>query len=78
MYQFDRLKLSAELFNIPDKKTRQKVLREFYDGYEAILDLPGSAFADELFEIYPDAKVCVGTPITCNNLKLTVRSSYYQ
>jgi hypothetical protein len=40
-----------------DKAKRQKILHEVFDGYLATTDFPGMALADDLMEMYPDAKV---------------------
>lgn len=42
-----------------DKYRRQALLRQIYEqgGFQAAVDFPTCAFAEDLLEIYPDAKV---------------------
>jgi hypothetical protein len=40
-----------------DKAARHKLLHAIFDGYKATTDFPGMAFADDLMEMYPGAKV---------------------
>lgn len=40
-----------------DKEKGHKLLHQIFDGYAATADFPGMVFADDLMEMYPDAKV---------------------
>ena len=51
------LKLCHEALLETDKAKRQKILHTIFDGYQSTSDFPGIAFADDLMEMYPDAKV---------------------
>jgi hypothetical protein len=55
------LKRCFEAENETDKAKRQKILHELFDGYAATADFPGMCFADDLMEMYPDAKVILNT-----------------
>ncbi|EON62460.1 hypothetical protein W97_01682 [Coniosporium apollinis CBS 100218] len=55
--QVTRMQLSAEVLETEDRATRQKRFLDLYEGYEAILDNPGSVCVDDLIALYPDAKV---------------------
>ncbi len=43
------------------KRKRREIFEEIFDGYEAAVDLPESAFFVELMEMYPNAKVILST-----------------
>jgi hypothetical protein len=51
------LKLCHSALLETDKAKRQKILHTIFDGYKSTSDFPGMAFADDLIEMYPDAKV---------------------
>lgn len=52
-----RVKESARVMGMQDKKERLKALKKLYDGFEAVFEPPASALVDDMLEIYPDAKV---------------------
>ncbi|KAJ9644067.1 hypothetical protein H2201_007783 [Coniosporium apollinis] len=51
------MQLSAEVLETEDRLSRLKKFAKLYEGYEAVLDNPGSACVDDLIILYPDAKV---------------------
>lgn len=53
----DCTKSSAKILQTSDKHQRQRMLKDLFEPYGSILDLPGSACLDDLLEIYPNAKV---------------------
>ncbi|KAK2768749.1 hypothetical protein FQN54_000605 [Arachnomyces sp. PD_36] len=55
--QFDNLRLSADIVNTKDTTLRRRKLAKLLQGYEATLEVPGSACLPDLLEMYPDAKV---------------------
>ena len=50
------------------KEERQALMRSIFaeGGYKATVDFPGSMFAEDLVEMYPDAKVL----LTCLSVSL--------
>lgn len=52
-----RVRQSATALATKSTALRQFYLRKRFDGYDAVLDLPGSACVDDLIQMYPDAKV---------------------
>ncbi|RDW58673.1 hypothetical protein BP6252_13149 [Coleophoma cylindrospora] len=52
-----RVKESALAMATKDPYLRQFYLRRRFEGYDVVLDLPGSACVDDLIKMYPDAKV---------------------
>jgi len=56
-FQISRVNRSAGALQTTDTRIREQRFRNLYEGYEVVLDLPGSAYVDELVRMYPDAKV---------------------
>ena len=56
-FQISRIKRSAEAVSTKEKRLRQERFQKLYQGYEVVLDLPGSACVDDLVQLYPDGKV---------------------
>jgi hypothetical protein len=52
-----RVKESATAMATRDAALRHFYLRKRFQGYEAVLDLPGSACIDDLIQMYPNAKL---------------------
>src|SRR3954453_5180131 len=52
-----RVRESATALATENTALRQSYLRKRFNGYDAVLDLPGSACVDDLIQMYPDAKV---------------------
>jgi hypothetical protein len=54
---FSTMRLTVDACNTVDPKSRQQILRQIFNGYNASSDYPGMAFADDLMELYPDMKI---------------------
>lgn len=56
------------VFAEKDKIKRQNLLREIYEhgGFQAAVDFPTCAFAEDLLEMYPGAKVCASSFRHCH------------
>ena len=52
-----RERLLARATLEPNKEARQKLLHQIFDGYKASSDWPGHQFADDLMDMYPNAKI---------------------
>ena len=55
--------MSAEIVACRDKLRRQAMLRELFRGFEAVLEHPAGCCADDLVELYPEAKVFGHRPL---------------
>ena len=56
-----RMKLVEDCTRETDVRKRRKMLAKFYDQYPAAADVPCNMFADDLMEMYPDAKFVLNT-----------------
>lgn len=52
-----------QVFDTKDSASRQAIIRDIFDKgqFRASVDFPPSLFADDLAEMYPDAKVSLKT-----------------
>ncbi|KAI0485221.1 hypothetical protein GGR56DRAFT_64880 [Xylariaceae sp. FL0804] len=53
----DRQRQAIALYREPDRHRRQAMLRELFRGFRANCDAPGPSFADDLMDLYPDARI---------------------
>lgn len=81
----DRGKVLLEALGELDDSRRHKLLHILFDGYQASTDYPGSLFADDLMDMYPEAKIILnkrpgggaGWPQSMNNLAWAKYPKYY-
>ncbi|KKK27042.1 hypothetical protein ARAM_001138 [Aspergillus rambellii] len=53
----DRGTLLLTALREPNAATRHKLLHGIFDGFQATTDFPGCMFADDLMDMYPEAKI---------------------
>jgi hypothetical protein len=53
----NRLKIAYYAMAEENKEKRQAMLHELFDGYQSSSDFPGMMFADDLMDMYPNAKI---------------------
>lgn len=70
-----RERLLARATLEPNKEARQKLLRQIFDGYKASSDWPGHQFADDLMDMYPNAKIILNKRRTPEEWEKSVRNT---
>ncbi|MCJ1473133.1 hypothetical protein MMC13_001784 [Lambiella insularis] len=71
------LKLCHDAMLETDKQKRQKMLHTLFDGYVSSADVPGTFFADDLMEMYPDAKIILNTRNSAQKWLTSIRYTLY-
>ena len=70
-----QLKRSVSILRERDTLRRQKLLRQFFTGYNASTDFPGMAFVDDLIQLYPNMRIVLNKRSNAEEWEKSVSTS---